>query len=93
MTEQDKKLCKAVINTWIKTHPSEIAEFYMAKEELKKRQTDKYASRGQGMRHALEVPTDLARKLEKLFPLVFKDKDNLHWFMREFPVFCIPDAV
>lgn len=66
------------------------------REYLNNRQENPFASNKDGtLRHALELPTDLARKLANNFPIIFGkgQKKELHWFMKEFPVFSIPEKI
>jgi hypothetical protein len=37
------------------------------------------------MRLALDIPEDLGRAIEKLFPSMFRSKKHLRWFCQKFP--------
>jgi len=96
MTETEKKFLKDFVNIWIQSHQEEMVELIARREELVVTQDNKFASnKDKSLRHALELPTDLARKMANNFPAVFArgNKKELHWFMKEFPVFSIPEKI
>ena len=38
-----------------------------------------------GMRFAVDIPEDLGRAIERIFPSMFRSKKHLRWFTRKFP--------
>ena len=94
MTEVERKLFKDFVQIWINSHPDEIAMLIENRTYLKNIQQNKLGSnKSMTMRHAMELPVDLARKITNNFPNILKDKDQLHWFMTEYPIFTIAEKI
>jgi len=44
-------------------------------------------------RRALTMPIGLFRQIEEAYPLMFSNKNHLHWFMRKFPQFNVAKKI
>lgn len=40
-------------------------------------------------RRAVTMPIGLFRQIEEAYPLMFSNKEHLHWFMRKYPQFTV----
>jgi hypothetical protein len=83
---------KEFVKLWEESHPLEVSVLVSNKKEITEHSKNTFAS-SDTMRHALEMPPDLYRKLDKSYPELFKSKDNLHWFMKEFKLYCVPERI
>lgn len=83
------KVITALVEDYSKIHPQEIRE--IIEENKKTNSTFLSAFNRTELRAAFRCPPGLIRVIERRFPNLFTDKDNVHQFMRRFPGFSLYD--
>jgi hypothetical protein len=94
--EKDLQVLTRIINRYEKTHPGVLAHTVnTARKEFKagiygKRLAEHnggeaIVAEGTNTVYALELPEDLGRAIEEVFPSLFRSKKHLHWFRQNFP--------
>jgi len=91
--EWDRKNLRALILNYEKEFPGKIAAAIKQAREQVALDNTKFAvaSNESNMRHVLELPADLAHRIEQAYPTMFRDKQHLAWFIKNFKAFLIPD--
>lgn len=88
-----KKAYDEIIDTWLKADPENVADILILTEQNQKlketRKNELASTDDKGMRWALSLPQGLAYVFMNQKPELFRDKKELHWFMKNYPQFCI----
>lgn len=85
---------KALISKYNRQYPGEIQEVVRDNRRSRGWTYNPFAASKSGhLRHALELPEGLHNEIKRSYPLMFKEKKQLHWFMRKFPEFTRADKV
>ncbi len=88
-----KKQVEQIVKMWCFSHCQELTNFILSIEQEKKSfdgiRNSTGISKDKNMRWALSLAIGLVRAIENKFPNVFTTKNEVRWFMREFPQFRI----
>lgn len=88
-----KKQMEQIVKMWCFSHSEDLKNHILGIEHEKKSfdsiRNSTGISKDKNMRWALSLPIGLVRAIEKRFPNVFTTKNEVRWFMREFPQFRI----
>lgn len=91
---ESKQRIQFLIDLWDYANPEESQEFdRMMAGIIATRINSTASTKSKDMRYALEIPASLYEVIKKRFPLVFSDKKELHWFMKNFPRFKVPNKI
>lgn len=92
--EQDLEVLTRIIQRYDKTHPG-ILNYTVntARSEFKAgiygdrliRDGEAVVARGVNATYVLELPVELGKAIEEVFPSMFRSKKHLQWFRNNFP--------
>ena len=100
-TDQDAAQIQAIIDEYERQFPGRIKKLVrQAKRDEAyqvggKKNVDPYLRKGTTMKltKLAELPIDLTDVLRQRFPNIFRSKDNFRWFVKQFPIFQVPDKL
>lgn len=99
--DTDIKNINTIIRNYEIARPGEIKVFVkLAKDEQQNLKNDfgsnhkSFTETGKiRYRRGITMPIGLLRQIEESYPLMFSNKDHLHWFMRKYPMFCVAKKI
>jgi len=98
---KDEENIKRAIKQYELARPGEIKRFIKKAKEEQSLQNNEFASNAKAhsqsakvqFRKSLTMPIGLYRMIDESYPLMFNDKQHLHWFMRKFPAFNVAKRI
>lgn len=96
--QKDYEVLSRIIQQYNRTHPGVLAHTVKtARDEFEqgiysKRLTwegDAVVGKQMNVTYAFELPVDLGRAIEEVFPSMFRSKKHLRWFRKNFPALTI----
>jgi len=96
---------RAIIEIWMRRYPKEVRAFEEQMRKTKETRNDKFASAGinSDQRTVFKIPESLWNRLSSMLPdpaflaqsnpMTEEEKDEWAWFIREFPLFVIPEKI
>lgn len=86
--EKDITNIKTIMRNYEKARPSEIAAFIaQAKKDKELTDNDFGSTHDKSKRRVLTMPIGLLRQIESAYPLMFKNRKHLQWFVTNFKGF------
>lgn len=97
----DVKNIETILRNYEIAKPGEIKMYVkLAKDEQTNLKNDFGSNHGsfqstgkETYRRSLTMPIGLYRQIEEAYPLMFTNKNHLHWFMKKFPMFNVARKV
>lgn len=88
---QDKLRIQLWVEEYEREHPGEFAFHRDAARARLKDPKFGVIDDQSARRYLFELPTPFGNWLSQAYPLMFKDKKHLQWFVKNFPQFLIPE--
>lgn len=95
---KDKENIRDLIKAYESVHPGQIRRL-VAEEKAEEAENagplglNKYLLKNQqsDFRKVLIIPAPLVAELKKSYPTLFSDKAHFAWFVKNFPIFMVPE--
>jgi hypothetical protein len=88
------KIVDTMIRDYTKVHPKEMLDLIKENKAIKESIENEFArSKGGGLRWGFRLPPGLLRIIERRFPDIFTDKQQITKFMKQYPALRVCEIV